>query len=198
MEYKDRAKNRKLKRKLLQIIDLIKLKGFNLSLYKKITLSWVLVWFISLFLKWVNSENNINHVSNSFWSLAWSTWITILIIQALIIFLIFSRKNKEKLKLSTDIHIKDYSLIIVWWIFTIIISINTLNFINWLQTFASDIFIWAWIISEICAWILITVWWIIARIEYYKNKSQIYINESDEESNTDKENDEDKNMSLPF
>jgi hypothetical protein len=39
MEYKDRAKSRKIKRQLIQAIDLMKLKGLNLSTSKKIVLA---------------------------------------------------------------------------------------------------------------------------------------------------------------
>lgn len=202
MEYKDRAKTRKYKRQLIQIVDLIKLKWLHLSTSKKIILFWLLVGFISLFLNWTSSENTSN-VVKSFSELVWRTWITLIIIQSLILFLLFSRKNKEKFKLSTDLHIKDFSLVILWWVLTIIVSINALNFINWLKQFSSvssEVFIWMWIISEICAWIIITVWWILLRSEFYKNRNQVYLNESEEENPNKKdwEEDEDSNMSLPF
>lgn len=197
MEYKDRAKSRKIKRQLLQTIDLVKLKGLNLSTSKKIVLAWIIVWFISLFLKWVDSTSSASpHIWNSFSDLAWRTWITLLILQIFITFLIFSKKNKEKLKLSIDSHIKDFSLIIISWIFTIVVSINALNFISWLQTFSYDIIYWAWIISEISAWIMITAWWILLRREFYKNLNKVYINESEDDQV--EKIDEDTNMSLPF
>lgn len=201
MEYKDRAKTRKFKRQLLQIIDLIKLKWLNLSTSRKIILAWILVWFVSLFLNWIDSTQAISDsVANSFSDLVWRTWITLIIIQVLILFLIFSKKNKDKIKLSTDLHIKDFTLVIIGWIFTIIVSINALNFINWLQHFSSDIILWTWIISEICSWIIITVWWILLRSEFYKNRNQIYINESEEEliDNESIEKVDENNMSLPF
>lgn len=201
MEYKDRAKTRKFKRQLLQIIDLIKLKWLNLSTSRKIILAWILVWFISLFLNWSDSTSvTSNNIENSFSDLVWRTWITLIIIQALILFLTFSKKNKDKIKISTDLHIKDFTLVIIAWIFTIIVSINALNFINWLQRFSSDIILWTWIISEICAWIIVTVWWILLRSEFYKNRNQVYINESEEEIIDDGtiEKVDENNMSLPF
>lgn len=196
MEYKDRAKSRKIKRQLVQTIDLVKLKWLNLTISKKIVLAWTIVWFFSLFIKWIDStETTTENVWTSFSDLAWRTWITLLIIHLLIIFIIFSKKNKEKIKMSIDSHIKDFSLIIIWGIFTIIVSINALNFVSWLQTFSSDTIYWAWIISEICAWIMITAWWILLRREFYNNLNKVYVNESEDEEIIDNN---DSNMSLPF
>jgi len=197
MEYKDRAKSRKIKRQLLQTINLIKLKGVNLSTAKKIVLAWVVFWLISLFLNWTDSTSTVSeNAHNSFSNLVWRTWVSLLILQIFITFLIFSKKNKEKLKLSIDSHIKDFSLIIISWIFTIVVSINALNSVSWLQTFSSDIIYWAWIIAEICAWIMITAGWILLRKEFYKNINKVYINESEDDENENIE--EDNNMSLPF
>jgi hypothetical protein len=111
-----------------------------------------------------------------------------------ITFLIFSRKNKEKIKLSIDSHIKDFSLVIISWVFTIVVSINALNFVSWLQFFSSDVIYWVWIISEICAWIMITAGWILLRKEFYKNLNKVYVNESEDEEKQE----DDSNMSLPF
>jgi len=200
MEYKDRAKSRKIKRQLIQAIDLIKLKGLNLSTSKKIVLAWIIVWFFSLFINWVDSTSTTSeYISNSFSDIVWRTWVTLLILQIFIVFLIFSRKNKEKIKLSIDSHIKDFSLVIISWVFTIIVSINALSFIWWLQHFSSDLIYWAWIISEICAWIMITAGWILLRKDFYKNLNKVYVNESeDEESENDEKQEDDNNMSLPF
>ncbi len=197
MEYKDRAKSRKVKRQLIQAVDLVKLKGLNLSTSKKIVLAWIIVWFFSLFLNWIDSTSTTSlSVANSFSDLVWRTGVTLLILQFFIIFIIFSKKNKEKLKLSIDSHIKDFSLVIISWVFTIVVSINALNFVSWLQFFSSDVIYWAWIISEICAWIMITAWWILLRREFYKNLNKVYVNESEDESIEIIE--EDSNMSLPF
>lgn len=197
MEYKDRAKSRKIKRQLIQAIDLVKLKGLNLSTSKKIVLAWIIVWFISLFLNWTDSTSTTSlNIKNSFSDLVWRTWVTLLILQMFITFLIFSRKNKEKLKMSIDSHIKDFSLVIISWVFTIIVSINALNFVSGLQSFSSDVIYWAWIISEICAWIMITAGWILLRREFYKNLNKVYINESEDEESDRIE--DDNNMSLPF
>ncbi len=195
--YKDRAKSRKIKRQLLQTIDLIKFKWFNLSTSKKIVLAWVVFWFISLFLNWVDSTSTTSwNVYSSFSDFVWKTWVTLLLLQIFITFLIFSKKNKEKLKMSIDSHIKDFSLIIMSWVFIIVVSINALNFVSWLQHFSADIIYGAWIIWEICAWIMITAGWIMLRKDFYKNINKVYINESEDDEK--EEIDEDSNMSLPF
>lgn len=197
MEYKDRAKSRKVKRQLIQAIDLFKLKGLNLSVSKKIVLAWIIIWFFSLFINWIDSTSTTSELpTNSFWDLAWRTWVTLIILQICIVFLIFSKKNKDKLKLSIDSHIKDFSLVIIGWIFTIIVSINALSFVIGLVQIQSDLIYWAWIISEICAWIMITAWGILLRREFYKNLNKVYVNESEDEENEKQE--DDSNMTLPF
>ncbi|NDK08895.1 hypothetical protein EOM39_06690 [Candidatus Gracilibacteria bacterium] len=198
MEYKDRAKSRKIKRQLIQTIDLVKLKGLNLSISKKIVLAGVIVGFFSLFMNWIDSTSTTStNVGSSFSDLAGRTGITLLILQLLIIFVIFSKKNKEKLKLSIDSHIKDFSLIIIAGVFTIVVSINALNFISGLQTFSSDTIYGAGVISEICSGIMITAGGILLRREFYKNLNKVYVNESEDETVLENSSD-DNNMSLPF
>lgn len=197
MEYKDRAKSRKVKRQLIHAVDLVKLKWLNLSTPKKIILAGIFVWFTSLFFKWIDSTSTTSEViANSFSNLVWRTWVTLLILQVFIVFLIFSKKNKEKIKMSIDSHIKDFSLVIIAWVFTIIVSINALNFVWGLQFFSSDVIYWAWIIAEISAGIMITAGWILLRNEFYKNLNKVYTNESEDDIVEMIE--EDSNMSLPF
>lgn len=197
MEYRDRAKSRKIKRQLLQLIDLVKLKGLNLSFPQKLILFWTFIGFCFLFINWVSSTSSISDdTGNSFSNLVWMTWISLLIIHMIVLFLVFSKKNKNKIKLSIDSHIKDFSLIIICWIITEIFSINALFYTQWLQQFSSDIVYGNWIIWEIAAWIMIIVWWFLLRKEFYKNINKVYINESEDDS----ENQiiEENNMSLPF
>lgn len=197
MEYRDRAKNRKLKRHILNTVNVFKLNSINLSTSKKIVLAWIFFGFIALFLKWADSSSAISkNTGNSFSDLVWGTWYWLLILQLLVIFLLLSKKNKDKIKLSIDTHVKDYLLVIIAWIFTIVSSITALNFINWLQHFSSDLLFWTWIILEICAWIAITAWWIWMRRDFRKNINKVYINDSEDE---EEEIDTNKNnMSLPF
>lgn len=197
MEYRDRAKSRKVKRQLLHVIDLVKLKWLNLTLPKKIILSWNVIWFFSLFFRWVDSTSSISdNIGGAFSSLAWKTGLSLLIVHILVFFLIFSKKNKDKLKLSIDSHIKDFSLVIISWVIITILWINAFFYVDWLQHFSSDIIYWPWVIAEISAWIMIIVGWFLLRSDFYKNINKVYINESEDEEQD--QVDEESNMSLPF
>ena len=197
MEYRDRAKSRKVKRQLLHVIDLVKLKWLNLTLPKKIILSWNVIWFFSLFFRWVDSTSSISdNIGGAFSSLAWKTGLSLLVVHILVFFLIFSKKNKDKLKLSIDSHIKDFSLVIICWVMITILWINAFFYVDWLQHFSSDIIYWPWVIAEISAWIMITIGWFLLRNDFYTNINKVYINESEDDEQ--EQMDEDSNMSLPF
>ncbi len=197
MEYRERAKNRKLKRNLLGLFDTFKLKSLNLTVAKKIVVFSVLVWFVALFFYWVSSTStNSQNISNSFSDIVWRTWIPLTIVHIILLFLVLSKRSKDKIKLSLDSHIKDYTFVILWGIFIIISSINVLNFINWLQRFSSDLIIGPWVILEICAWIFITFWWFLMRKDFRKKINKIYINESEDEKL--EELDDKNNMKLPI
>lgn len=197
MEYRERAKNRKLKRNLLGLFDTFKLKSLNLTIAKKIVVFSVLVWFVALFFYWVSSTStNSQNISNSFSDIVWRTWIPLTIVHIILLFLVLSKRSKDKIKLSLDSHIKDYTFVILWGIFIIISSINVLNFINWLQRFSSDLIIGPWVILEICAWIFITFWWFLMRKDFRKKINKIYINESEDEKL--EELDDKNNMKLPI
>jgi len=197
MEYRERAKNRKLKRNLLGLLDVFKIKSLNLTVAKKIVLFSIIVWFIALFFYWVSSTStNSQNISNSFSDIVWRTWISLTIVYIILLFLILSKRSKDKIKLSLDSHIKDYTFVILWGIFIIISSINVLNFINWLQRFSSDLIIGPWVILEICAWIFVTFWWFLMRKDFRKKINKIYINESEDEKL--EELDDKNNMKLPI
>ncbi|MDD3303028.1 MAG: hypothetical protein PHN31_05710 [Candidatus Gracilibacteria bacterium] len=197
MEYRDRAKSRKVKRQLLHVIDLVKLKGLNLTLPKKIILSGNVIGFFSLFFRWVDSTSSISdNIGGAFSSLAGKTGLSLLIVHILVFFLIFSKKNKDKLKLSIDSHIKDFSLVIISGVIITILGINAFFYVDGLQHFSSDIIYGPGVIAEISAGIMIIVGGFLLRSDFYKNINKVYINESEDEEQD--QVDEESNMSLPF
>jgi hypothetical protein len=110
-------------------------------------------------------------------------------------FILFSHSRKEKLKLYSDIHFKDSTIIILWWIFNIFLSFNIFSFVEWLQRFSSTIIYGNGIILSITWAIVIVIWGIITRKEKKDEKYSIYTNELIEE---EEQKEEENNMKLPF
>ncbi len=169
-------------------------KGYNLSFTNQFILIWVILWYFSLFLPWViDSESSLTW--NSFSSLSWNVWFLLIVVLFLPIFTIFSSNYKEKLKLYSNISIKNHFLIITSWLVTLSFWFISINFINWLQTLSKNLEFWNWIVLSLTSWIIILIWWIAIRKSYYKKSSEIILNNVDNIEDTKyKKN----NMKLPF
>lgn len=171
----------------------LKFKWINLSFSKQIILIWSILAIISLFLDWI--KNNSDKVYyNSFDSLSWNIWFLIIPIILLTIFIILSTNYKEKIKLYSDFSFKNHLIIIFSWIFIISFCIIWLSFIVWLNIFFEWISYWNWIILALTAWIIILIWGLLLRREYYMNNSEIILNKL----NQNRENKKENNMELPF
>ncbi len=194
MEYRNRAKNRRLKRNVLSLANILKFKWLNLSNWEKISVVWIFLSLISLFFIWVDSAS-WEEKWTAFSSLAWSVGYIMLIVLLFLIFILFSHSRKEKLKLYSDIHFKDSTIIILWWIFNIFLSFNIFSFVTWLQRFSSTIICGNGVILSITWAIVIVIWGIITRKEKKSEKYSIYTNELIEE---EEQKEEENNMKLPF
>ncbi len=194
MEYKLRAKNRRLKRVIIQSAQLLKFKGFYLSTGGKITVFWVIVIVISLLSRWINTFW-IDIPTNAFGKTAGSVGYTLLIICCFILFLTFSFHKKQKIKLGTDLNFRDYNAITFSWLITIILSIHSIMFISWFQAFSSSITYGNWPIISLIGWILFLVGWLMLKKETKNQNQSISINDInyDEKEQAIKEN-----MKLPF
>ena len=190
MNLRDNNKNNKLN----YFIKNFKFKSLNLSFSKQIVLLWTIICFISLFLPWIKDiEKWLSW--DSFYSLSWNIGFLLSIILIIPIFTIFSTSYKEKIKLYSDLSLKNHFLIITSGIFILSFSIISLSFINWLQTFFKNIIYWNWIILCMTSWIIILIWWLFIRKEYYKNNSEIILNKLNQNR---KEINKKDNMKLPF
>ena len=172
----------------------IKFKSINLTFSKQIVLIWVIIWYISLFIPWIKDINEWIFW-NSFYSLSWNIGFLLMIILSLPIFVILSTSYKEKIKLYSDLSLKNHFIIITSWVFIISFSIITLSFINWLHTFFENIFYWNWVILSMTSWFIILIWWIIIRKEYYADNSEIILDKLNQNRKKTKQED---NMKLPF
>ena len=132
---------------------------------------------------------------NSFYSLAWNIGFILIFVLLLPLFIIFSTNYKEKIKLYSDLSVKNHFIIITSGFIIISFSIVSLSFINWLHTFFENIFYWNWVILCMTWWFIILFWWIMIRKEYYSDSSEIILNKL---NNNREKNKKEDNMKLPF
>lgn len=194
MEYKNRAKTRKIKRFILSFITIMRFKWMSLSLWEKITGFWSIVTFLSLFLLWINASDE-SKTWNAFSALAWSIGYIIVILIAINVIVITSYKMKEKIKLGSDFHFRDTNIIICNGILIFLLSLHIFSFVKGLQEFSQVIIFWKWIILSLTWAILIVIWGGIMRKEKRTEKYNICTNELDNEED---EKVNEKNMTLPF
>ncbi len=179
MWYRNSSKNRKLKRTLINIVRFIKFESLNISLSYKFVLVWVIIWIISLFMNWVESSS-FEITWNAFNSLLWITGYIIFSFLLITLFFIFNKNKQEKVKTILNLIIKDWNLIIFLFLFCLVLTINSIFYINWLNTFKQSIIIWQWIIF----WIIWDVFWLIGwyLILKEKTKTGIIIDDSVEQN----------------
>lgn len=194
MSKRYRHTKNKLKYEITEFINNLNFKSNNLTFSKQITILWCVLWYISLFMPWI-IDNNLWKNWNSFYSLSWNIWYLLIIILTLPIFVIFSTNYKEKIKLYSDLSLKNHFIIITSGFFVLSFSIIILSFANGLQTFFENTTYWKWVILSMTWWIIILLWWLIIRKEYHNNSSEIILNKLNQDREETKEKD---NMKLPF
>ncbi len=172
----------------------LKFKSINLTFSKQLVLSWSLIWFISLFLPWIQDNKNWD-VWNSFNSISWNIGYLLIILLFFTLFVSLSTNYKEKLKLYSDLSIKNHFIVITVWAFIISFSVILLSFANWLSLFFENISYWKWVILLMTSWIIILIWWFIIKKEYYSEDSEIILNKFNKDREKNKIED---NMKLPF
>lgn len=198
MSYKISAKNRKLKRTILNIISILKFESLNIETPKKIVLFWVIISVLSLFLNWTDSVDQ-KHIWNSFKGILWITWYLLLITNIKIIFLILNQKMKELIKFFFNFNAKDGVMIVFLWGFGLFISINSIFIIENFSYFTTGIFTGKWVILSIVWYIFITIWW--ALMLKTRTKTSVYMdgdNENIWNENKDLNENDKSNMKLPF
>lgn len=196
-------KARRLKHKINLWIDRLSFNFINLGAYKKISLIWVLISFISLFLNWFNLTNE-KISGNSFSLNSWYVWFVIILFLFVCSFMLLSNNSKEKIKTKMSIFFSDYAIITFSWIVIFFLTIVIFNSLRWMIKFTQGIEIGNAIIFEIIGSIFMIAWWIFS---YKENKKEI-LNRLYIENNKSMEDFEeykdilnktsDKNMKLPI
>ncbi len=184
----------KIKNEIKCLLNNIKFKSINLTLSKQIIIIWIIITLISLFFPWV-IDTNKNILWNSFASLSWNIGYILLLILFFSLFIIFSTNYKDKLKLYSNISVKNHFFIITSAFIIISFNIVAVSFINWLNTFFESLIYWNWVILSMTWWFIMLIWWFLLRKEYYSNSSEIILNKLNQNREQIKKED---NMKLPF
>ena len=195
MEYRNRAKNRKIKRNIILLLKMLNFKSRSFSLGEKISIFWTFICFISLFFPWVNSIDN-SFLSNAFWSLSWKIGYFIFLEIIFVVFLIFSQNKKVKLKMSSNFHFRDSSIVLLVSLLNIIFSLNILSFVQGLSAVSTKALYGNGIILCLTGSIVLLIWGILMRKEKIWENYSMYTNEIDEEKKQEEK--KEKNMKLPF
>lgn len=198
MSYRDSAKNRKIKRSILKAISIVRLSWLNLNTAQKTSFFWVLIGVLSLFLNWVDSVEWLV-VWNAFTDVLWISWYILIILQILTLLILFSNNNTIIIKNILNVQVKDGFLVLIFSIFSFLITINTFYIVEWLSAFSQWIFLWKWIIFSIISSILSITWWILM----IRSKEKISVFSWNENNDTEISEekaivDEKNNMKLPF
>lgn len=196
MDYKARAKSRKLKRKVTKFLQLIKFQSLNATSYHKMILFWAVVVIIGLFFPWLDIQwlEGIQKI-NGFSRLLWISGATIFALNLFTIFVLLSENTKEKFKRSFNISFKDYHPPIIWGSIVMLMIINSLTTMRSLRTFSSEVQFEKWVFIAISGTIILLIWWFYLKKYYDKHVKWIYSDTQEEHERLQKEKD---NMKLPF
>lgn len=197
MSYKVSAKNRKLKRTLVNIISILKFESLNITTAHKISLVWVVLSMIWLFINWIDSFDG-KIVWNWFDTLLWITWYILFILNIKILFIILNSKQKEMIKNFFNFNAKDGVLIVMMAAFWLFFTINSIFVIENFSFFQEWIVIWKWLILSIIWYIFWILWGFL--ILKSKTINNIYVDSKEEylENNQENNIENENNMKLPF
>lgn len=196
MWYRERAKNRKLRAKVIAFVNIFRFKLFVSSLEWKLVLFWAVISTFSLFMPWISSTGWEEIISaNAFSIKVGYIWFIILLLNIIMAFLMLSNKRKEKLKLNLSISFRDYFVINTFSLFSLLLCLVASAFIKWLLSFSKNIIIGQGIIFCI-VWIIFCFWgWLLLYKQYRKDYENFIVENTSDvwENITD-----DRNMQLPF
>jgi small-conductance mechanosensitive channel len=187
-------RERATKRDFLGKIRNLRFKLNNLTIPNQIVIFLCIVWIASLFMPWViDKENSISW--NAFNSISWNIGYIMIIIYIILLFLMISSTQKEKIKLYTDLNFKNHFLIISSGLASICFWIIMVSFVNGLSAVWQNIVHWNGLILSMAIWILICIFGILIRNDYKKVSSEIILQQLNGNREKAKEKD---NMTLPI
>lgn len=180
-------------------------KFSHLSMGGKITLLWIFLSALSLFLPWAEfwssfSDPKFQNLGISSWSpIIGSPAIFISLVLLCIIFSLISIQKKEKFRFLTFIHLTDYIVGIIGSVFTFFLSLHTYIIIWGLRFFSSSIMYDTGIILCLTGSIFIGVGSWILKKEERQNIRWSYVHDFENQARFGKNTQDSKdNMKLPF
>jgi hypothetical protein len=196
------SKNKdKIKRKkTLNFINKIKIKTKSLNFTDlTILISLALITF-SILTPWFSIINN-SAIEWIFSKIFWATGYISLLLVIINIFIIFSNKTKQRIKLFFYNSLWDNSIFIFSSLLFLILWLNSYIIIKgWISLFTNEIRIHIWIIFYLIATILYSIWVFFKLKQNNTNNNFISINESVEKNINLKWKSKNKKnvMKLPF
>lgn len=200
-------KHQKIKRILtLYIVETISKLNYRyneLSAWTKISLFWVLVCTLSLFLPWIESLDGISSLpsgklnENAFSIFAWRVWFFLIILFLFVVFSIISKKRKERFKYFSLVDAPESVLVLFTSIVVMIISLQYFFIIWWYQVMSQNIIYGRGIILSTTWSLLLFLWYYFLKKSRKKQNSWSFWYENSEEIFEKHANNPD-NMKLPF
>jgi uncharacterized protein YacL len=184
----------------LNIFYKIKIKSSNFSFSDLTILIWIWLFVFSIFIPWFTLPYNWVDTQWFFSKIIWIVWYITILLIIINIFIIFSKNYKEKIKLFFNSKLKDKHIFIFSAILFLILWLNSITTIKWLELLNSEIKYHNWIIFYIIAWIIYSFWILFKIKEKEKISNFISMNESKETeiNNTIKKEEKKNVMKLPF
>ncbi len=206
MVRKGKKNYKRLAQKYLQTgQEKLKFSLAHITLWGKITIFWIIVCFISLFLPWISSvgvivstqESSISSFS-SVSSLVGYSGIFIFATLALMVFWLFSIHKKQKFYALSLIHISAQAVCFWGAIFIMVLCLHSFFVINGLQFFSGNIVYGSGLILCMTGAIIICGGAVQILKENKKNSKWSYVSEIDANEFQKHKREEKSNMKLPF
>lgn len=175
----------------------------ELSIGTKISLFWILVCTISLFLPWVESLDGIsvlpswNMSENAFSIFAWRTWFFLIALFLFVVFNMVSRKRKERFKYFSLVDAPESIMVLFTSIVVMLMSIQYFFLVWWYQIMSQNIIYGRGIILSTTWSLLLFLWYYFLKKSRKKQNSWSFWFENSEAPFQKHAHDPD-NMKLPF
>lgn len=189
-------KNSKIKRKkVLNFLQKIKIKFSSFWFSDYTILIWLALILFTVLIPWFTLPYNGNITQWIFSKINGIVWYISIILIILNLFILFSVQKKDRIKLYFNIKIKDKTIFIFSSLLFLILWLNSLLTLKWLELLNSDIKYHSWITFYIIAGILFSLW-VFFKLKQKEENTLISINESEEKET--KKNKKQNVMKLPF
>lgn len=175
----------------------------ELSTGTKISIFWIFVCTLSLFLPWLESLDGISPLpswnlrENAFSVFTWYIWFFLLVLFLFVLFTMISKKRKERLKYFSLVDIPESVLVLFTALIVIMISLQYFFIIGGYQVISQNIIYWKGIILSTTWALLLFMWYYFLKNSRKKQVQWSFGYENNQEIFEKHANNPD-NMKLPF